>query len=200
MPESRILLGVIGRAHGVRGRARVASYTTDPETLTAYGPLSTDDGRRFLLEWCSEGVVEISEIVNGEPVRVRDRNTTEKLTGTALYIDRALLPEPEEEAFYFADLLGVTAVDEAGAMLGEIRVVHDYGAGASLEIANGDSPVLIVPFTRAAVPVVDIAAGRVTVIPPKAVTPVDAALKPIAVNDANDGRNDPWDPDRDAPQ
>lgn len=169
MPDNRILVGVIGRAHGVRGRARVTSYTTVPEELTEYGPLATADGRRFLVQWCSEGVAELSEMIDGQPVRVRDRNTTEKLTGTELYIDRDQLPEPEDDEFYFADLIGLDACNVDGFSLGVIRVVHDYGAGASLEIVQDDKPALIVPFTRAAVPNIDLAARKVTVIPPEAI-------------------------------
>jgi 16S rRNA processing protein RimM len=194
MPESRILVGVIGRAHGVRGRARVTSYTNDPTALTSFGPLTTQDGRRFMLQWCSEGVAELSEIIGGETVRVRDRDTTEKLTGTELYVERSLLPPPEDEEFYFADLIGLRAVDEDGAAIGQVKVVHDYGAGASLEIVRDNAPPLIVPFTCDAVPVVDVAGGKVTIIPPEAVAPVDAALLPIAAG-ANAGK-DAWGLDR----
>lgn len=198
MPDRRILVGAIGRAHGVRGRARVTSYMTDPAALTEFGPLTTEDGRRFTLQWCSDGVAEISELIGDEAVRVRDRTVVEKLTGTELHIDRALLPPPEDEEFYFADLIGLTAVDEAGVAMGQVRVVHDYGAGASLEIVRDDAPALIVPFTRAAVPVIDIAGGKVTIVPPEAVSPVDAALLPMAVGKATE--HDAWDPDRENAQ
>lgn len=166
MTETRILLGVIGRAHGVRGRVRVTSHTADPADLTEYGPLTDDTGRRFLLRWRSEGVAEVSELVGDAVVKIGDRNSAERLTNTRLYIDRAALPVPEEDEYYLADLIGLAAVDASGAAIGSVTVVHDYGAGVSLEIARPDAPVLLLPFTRAAVPVVDIAAGRITVVPP----------------------------------
>jgi 16S rRNA processing protein RimM len=166
MADRRILLGVVGRPHGVRGLVRVVSYTADPASLTAYGDLSDDHGRRFALRWRGEGVAEIAELRDGEAVPAADRNAAEKLVNTRLYIDRACLPPPEDEEFYLADLVGLAAFDVAGAALGAVAAVHDYGAGASLEIARAEGAALLVPFTRAAVPEVDPAAGRVTVVPP----------------------------------
>lgn len=167
MPDTSILLGVIGRAHGVRGLVRVTSHTEDPADLTAYGPLSDDRGRRFTLRWRGEGIVEVMELVDGVSVKVTDRTQAEKLTNTRLYIDRARLPPPEDEdEFYLVDLIGLAAAGADGVPLGRVAVVHDYGAGVSLEIARDGAPPLIVPFTRAAVPVVDVAGGQVTVCPP----------------------------------
>ena len=163
MPQQRILLGVIGRPHGVRGLVRVTSHTADPAALTAYGPLSDDKGRRFVLRWRGAGVAEVEAQVGGTAVKVADRTAAEKLTNTRLYIERAQLPEPEPDEFYLADLLGLTAVDAGGRVLGTVGTVHDYGAGSSLEIVQDGAPPLLVPFTRAAVPEVDLPGGRVTV-------------------------------------
>ncbi len=176
MPERRILLGVVGRPHGVRGLVRVVSYTADPAGLTAYGALTDDKGRRFTLRWCGEGIAEIAEIVDGKPVPVADRDAAEKLVNTRLYIGRERLPPPDEEEFYLADLVGLAAFDGMGAALGEVVAVHDYGAGASLEIFRAEGAALLVPFTRGAVPEVDVAGGRLIVVPPdEAVVPERAA-------------------------
>ena len=174
MTDSRILLGVIGRAHGVSGRVRVTSHTADHANLTAYGPLSDANGRQFLLHWRSDGVAEIAEIVDGTPVKIGSRSAAERLTNVQLFIDRSRLPPPDEDEFYLADLIGLTAVDEAGQPIGTVTVVHDYGAGTSLEIAKGEiakendsrASALIVPFTQACVPVIDLVGRRVTVVPP----------------------------------
>lgn len=167
MPDSRILLGVIGRPHGVRGLVRVTSHTADPTDLTAYGPLTDAQGRQFVLQWRGENIAEVTELVDGVPRRIADRAAAERLTNTRLFIDRARLPPVEaEDEYYFADLIGLAALDATGAPLGRVAVVHDYGAGASLEIERPAGPPLIVPFTRACVPVVDLAAGRVTVVLP----------------------------------
>ena len=165
MPQDRILLGVIGRAHGVRGQVRVTSHTVDPAALTEYGPLSDDGGRRFVLRWVGDAVAEVSELLGGKPVRIADRTAAEKLTNTRLYIDRAALPDPEEDEFYLADLIGLTAQDISGLPVGMVATVHDYGAGISLEIVRDHAQPLLVPFTRACVPEVDLTAGRLTVVP-----------------------------------
>ena len=153
-------MGVIGRPRGVRGLLHVTSYAQD---LTAYGPLTDERNRSFLLRWRGEGVAEVAEIVGGAEVKVADRSAAEALTNTRLYIERERLPDPDEDEFYLADLIGLAAQDADGADLGTVAAVHDYGAGASLEIVReGERPV-IVPFTRACVPNVDVAQGRVTV-------------------------------------
>jgi 16S rRNA processing protein RimM len=170
----RIQLGVIGRAHGVRGLVKVTSHTADPADLTAYGPLSDAQGRVYALRWVAEGVAEVSHVVDGVAVKVADRTQAEKLTNTRLFVDRAALPPADADEYYLADLIGLTAVDPAGQEFGTVSVVHDYGAGASFEIVGTGAP-LLVPFTSACVPTVDIAGGRlVVVMPDEVVVPPDA--------------------------
>ncbi len=154
-------MGVIGRPHGVRGLLHVHSYTADPEALPGYGVLDDDRGRRFRLKWKSEGVAEVFEIIEGKRVAVASREAAHALVNTRLYVPRAKLPKADEDEFYLADLMGLEAVDPQGKSLGKIDMVHDYGAGTSLEIGR-----LIVPFTKTCVPVVDIEGGRVTVVVP----------------------------------
>ena len=171
MAGKGVLMGVIGRPHGVRGLVHVHSYTEDPARLPEYGPLHDGSGRRFTLRWRGEGVAAISEIVDGKPVPVADRDAAQRLVNTGLYLDRDALPPPEEEEFYLADLVGLEAFDPSGQPLGPVLAVHDYGAGTSLEIGT-----LLIPFTRACVPEIDIAAGRLTVQPPEeVVVPGEAA-------------------------
>jgi 16S rRNA processing protein RimM len=179
MPDSqpslgRIQLGVIGRAHGVRGLVKVTSHTAEPVDLIAYGPLSDAEGRLYALRWMGDGIAEVSRIIDGGPVKITDRSQAEKLTNTRLFIDRSALPAAEEDEYYLTDLIGLTAVDPAGQTLGAVTVVHDYGAGASFEIVGTGAP-LMVPFTAACVPNVDLAARRlVVVMPDEIVVPTDA--------------------------
>jgi 16S rRNA processing protein RimM len=161
LPERRILLGVIGRPHGVRGLLRVTSYTADPAALAAYGALTDDAGRRFTLRWQGEGIAEISELVDGTPVPVRDRTEAGRLVNVRLWIERDRLQPAGDDEFYLADLIGLAAVTEDGRELGQVAAVHDYGGGACLEIGT-----LLLPFSRACVPAIDLAAGRLTVSPP----------------------------------
>ena len=165
MPDSRILLGVIGRAHGVRGLVKVTSHTAEPADLTAYGPLSDAAGRHFALRWKADGIAEVSRIENGVTIKVTDRAEAERLTNTRLFVDRARLPQPDANEYYLADLIGLTAIDQAGIVIGTVATVHDYGAGASLEITRTTTP-LLVPFTESCVPTVDLTGGRVVVVAP----------------------------------
>ena len=159
MTDGRILLGVVGRPHGVRGLVRVHSYTADPADLCAYGALIDDRGARWTLAWRGDGVAELRDAA-GRPLA--DRTAAEKLVNTRLYVARGQLPAAAEDEFYLADLVGLLAIGADGAELGRVAAVHDYGAGASLEVG-----ALLVPFTRACVPQVDLAAGRVVVVPPE---------------------------------
>ena len=168
MAERRILLGVIGRPHGVRGLVHVHSHTADPEDLTAYGELSDAQGRRYVLRWRGAGIAEVTVLVDGRAEKITDRDAAARLTRTELFIERDRLPPPEEEdEFYLADLVGLEAFDATGTSQGKIATVHDYGAGASLEIIRDGGAPLLLPFTRACVPVVDIAGGRVVVEVPE---------------------------------
>ncbi len=162
MPETLILLGVVGRPHGVRGLVRVHSYTATPADLAGYGPLRDDGGRRWTLVWKGEGIAELRDAAGRA---VADRSAAERLVNMRLHIERDRLPPPEEDEFYLADLVGLQAVRRDGAALGRVAAVHDYGGGTSLEVVGQGAP-LLVPFTRAAVPEVDVAAGRVVIEPP----------------------------------
>lgn len=198
----RILIARIGAPHGVRGEVRLFIFAQDPEAVLDYAPLTDADGRR------------VFRIVALRPAKehfvarlagVEDRNAAEALTNVDLYVPRDALPEAEDEdTFYHADLIGLRVEDEAGATLGTVTALHDFGAGDVLEYmpiraeqpdtdsasqdpaaqgpagkeqagkeqagkgpkgkgaavkARGSS--LMVPFSRLAVPVVDVAGGRV---------------------------------------
>jgi 16S rRNA processing protein RimM len=157
-PAERILVGEIGRPHGVRGLVKLRSFTADPAAVASYGPLTDATGRRrFALTLLADGLARVEG--------VEDREAAARLTGTGLYVERASLPAPEEDEFYLADLIGMRAETAAGEALGRVRSVEDNGAGAFL-VLDGP-PERLMPFTRACVPVVDTAAGRVVVQPPE---------------------------------
>ncbi len=172
MDDRRILMGVVGRPHGVRGLLHVRSYTASPSDLAGYGPLLDDQGRTWTLAWRGEGVAALSD-AEGNPVA--DRGAAERLTNTRLYVGRDRLPPPDPDEFYLADLVGMAAVDVAGRAVGRVAIVHDYGAGTSLEIEQDGAAPLLVPFTRACVPSIDAAGGKLVVAPPDEVLVVDEA-------------------------
>ncbi len=172
MPQPRILMGVVGRPHGVRGLVRVHSYTAEPSDLARYNPLLDDAGRSWSLAWRGEGVAELRDS-GGRAVA--DRTQAERLVNMRLHVERDRLPAPDGEEFYLIDLVGLQAYDAAGQPLGQVSAVHDYGAGTSLEIERAGAAALLVPFTRAAVPHVDVASGLLTVVPPAEIALGEAA-------------------------
>ena len=163
MSEQKLCLGVIIGARGVTGEVRIKTFTGLPEDIAAYGALSSEDGQRTF-EISDVRIIkgQASVIIEG----INDRDAAEALKGTRLYVPKSALPAPEEDEFYFSDLVGLQADLLDGGKLGSIKEVHDFGAGAILEVTGGALGVVIVPFTRAAVPTVDTKGGRVVIDPP----------------------------------
>ena len=158
------MLGVIVGAQGVRGAVRVKSFTGTPEDVGAYGPVEDEAGaRRFELRVVGASRGAVIAKLKG----IEDRNAAEALKGTRLYVARAALPTPEEDEFYHADLVGLAAVLADGSPFGRVRAVHEFGAGDSLEIERPEGGTILVPFTKAAVPQVDVNAGHVVIDPPE---------------------------------
>ena len=160
---ARLCIGVIVGAHGIKGAVRLKSYTTDPADVQSYGPVEDESGqRRFSLSVIGEAKGVVTVRIPG----VTDRNAAEALKGTRLYVARDVLPEPEEDEFYYSDLAGLKATLEDGTPFGTVKAVFDAGAGDILEIARPEGESVLLPFTRRVVPVVDIAGGRVVIDPP----------------------------------
>ena len=162
----RICLGVIAGAHGLDGAVLIRSFTADPASIGSYGKLADADGKRtFKLKVrtvTAKGVIAKLEGLN-------DRTAAEGMKGTELYIERAALPEPDGDEVYVADLIGLRVDGTDGTQLGTVSRMENYGAGDVMEVTLVSGGALLLPFTKAAVPVVDIAGGRVVVDPPTAV-------------------------------
>ncbi len=175
MEQRRILMGVVGRPHGVRGLVRVHSYAAVPADLAAYGALTDDHGRCWTLRWRGEGIAELSD-ASGRALR--DRDEAAQLVNRQLFVDRDRLPEPDEDEFYLADLVGLRAVERGDGgerPVGSVLAVHDYGAGPILEL-GGEGRSVLLPFSRACVPEVRVAAGLIVVAMPDEVEVPDGAL------------------------
>jgi 16S rRNA processing protein RimM len=165
--QQRVCLGEVVGAHGVKGLVRVRPFTADPEGVAAYGALQDERGRRLTIEAVGRARGAVLARVEG----VADRTQAEALKGTRLYVERAALPAiGEAETYYHADLIGLRAETAEGRALGRVTAVHDFGAGDVLEISpmpgRGLGESLLIPFTRASVPEVDLPAGRVVAVPP----------------------------------
>jgi 16S rRNA processing protein RimM len=162
--DKRICVGVITGAHGVRGAVRLKSFTAEPEDVAGYGPVEDERGeRRFALRIVGSAKGVLIAAISG----IDDRDRAEALRGSRLYLPRSALPPPEDEEYYHADLIGLDATLSDGSSLGTVCAVHDFGAGDTLEIARAEGPPVMVPFTRAVVPVVDLDAGRLVIDPPQ---------------------------------
>ena len=164
MADGRICLGQIGAPHGVRGEVRLRSFTANPDAITGYGPLETEDGHIVKIESLRPAKDHFVARLAG----VSDRDAAERMTNVKLYVPRERLPAPESaDEFYYADLIGLAVVDGSGNDLGTVLAIHNFGAGDLVEIkpANGGVTKLL-PFNEATVPVVDLAAGRLIVAPP----------------------------------
>ena len=161
--DRRVLMGVIAGAHGIKGAVRVLSYAGTPEDIAAYGPLEDQSGkRRFRLELTGKVRGMLLAQIEG----IADRTAAETLRGTKLYLARSVLPGLGDGEFYWDDLIGLQAELKDGTVLGRVTVVHDYGAGTSLEVARDGGGVVMVPFNDRVVPVVELEAKRLVIDPP----------------------------------
>ena len=160
-----MLIGEIGRPQGLKGELRLHSYAGEPQAIARYGPLEDEEGtRRFEIEKMRSDAKGLVARIKG----VSTRESAEALTGTKLYLSRALLPEAQEEEWYHADLVGLDALDEAGAKIGSVVAVQNFGAGDLIEIARAEGgPTMLIPFTRDTVPEVDVDGGWLKIVPPE---------------------------------
>ena len=160
-PPARLVVGVVGAPHGIRGEVRVKCFTEDPAALGRYGPLTSTDGRVRVEIAALRPLKDDLVVVRLKGVTTREAAAA--LTGTTLHLDRSALPEAGEEEFYHADLVGLAARLPDGTALGRVVAVQNHGAGDLLEIARDGADTLLIAFTRAFVPVIDVAGGRVVV-------------------------------------
>jgi 16S rRNA processing protein RimM len=153
----------IGAAHGVRGAVKLWTFTEDPLAVKTYGPLTTKDGaRQFEVTHASEAKGHLVATLKG----IATREEAERLNGVELYIARDKLPATDENEYYHADLIGLAAVNAANEPLGRVIAIHNFGAGDIIEIAPPQGATLLLPFTNAVVPSVDLAGGRVIIALP----------------------------------
>jgi 16S rRNA processing protein RimM len=159
----RVLLGEIVGVHGIKGDLIVRSYTEAPDAIGSYGALSDETGARsFAVTVIRCGPKGVVARIAG----IDDRTAAEALRGTKLYVARAKLPAAADNHYYHADLIGLVAAAPDGQRIGRIVAVHNYGAGDFVEITTVEEQQLLVPFTDACIPVIDLDAGLATVIAP----------------------------------
>lgn len=162
--SDKVCVGAIAGAFGVRGEVRLKSFTAVPEDIASYAPLETEDGAH------SYTVKITRQIKNGLAARlsgVTNKDAADALRGTQLFVPRERLPSLPDDEFYHADLIGLTVTDTGGAALGKVMAVLNNGADDLLELSTpGQKQTVLLPFTKAVVPTVDLSQGRIVADPP----------------------------------
>ena len=170
--SAAICVARIGAAHGVRGAVKLWTFTEDPLAVKHYGPLTTKDGaRKFEVATAREAKGHLVATLKG----IATREEAERLNGIELYIAREKLPATDDDEYYHADLIGLAAVNAADEPIGRVTAIHNFGAGDIIEIAPPHGPTMLLPFTNAVVPTVDLVAGRVVIVLPDEIDGDDPA-------------------------
>lgn len=167
--SDRVIVGALGGSFGVHGEVRLKSFCADPQAIADYTPLYTEDGRAFAQ------VVLTGQLKNGFSARIDGIVTKEDadaLRNTTLFADRAKMPSLPDDEYYYTDLIGLSVLDTGGKVLGIVKNVMDHGAGDLLELTvHGQSETILLPFTQAIVPTVDLPSQRIIADPPEGLFP-----------------------------
>ena len=162
--NDRVIVGSVGGSFGVHGELRLKSFCADPQAIADYTPLYTEDGRSFAQ------VILTGQMKNGFTARldgVVTKEDADALRNISLYAERAAMPSLPDDEYYYADLIGLTVLDTGGTTLGTVKNVMDHGAGDLLEISvPGHAETVLLPFTAAIVPTVDITTKTIIADPP----------------------------------
>ena len=157
-----IVVGVISGAHGVCGDVRVKSFTAAPTACFTYGSLMDDKGNTLFEPKSVRAGKDHFIIV---PKIAKQKEEWDALKGTLLHVPRAVLPDTDPDEYYVTDLVGLDVYSGGEARIGSVRSVQDHGAGDIIEIRlDGDGESVLIPFTEADVPNVDIEAGRIIIV------------------------------------
>lgn len=158
-----VLVGAVVGAFGVHGDVRVRTFTASPEGVAGYGPLLNKAGQVVLTPKRMRALPEGLALSAPE---VASREAAQALKGTGLYVPRSALPPTEDDEFYHVDLIGCAVEGLDGTALGTVKAVQDFGAGDLLEVRGPDGKDWYLPFTKAAAPLVNVAARRIVADPP----------------------------------
>src|SRR5258708_20972397 len=157
---AQVCVARIGAPHGVRGAVKLWTFMEDPLAVKRYGPLMTKDGaRQFEVTHAREAKGHLVATLKG----IATRDEAERLNGIELYIARERLPATDDDEYYHADLIGLAAVTSANEPLGRVIAIHNFGAGDIIEIAPPQGATMLLPFSNAVVPSLDLKGGRVVI-------------------------------------
>lgn len=166
MQNTRLIcLGIISGSRGLKGEVRIKSFTEDPVSISSYGLLCDKSGKRqFDVKFISSVKGQIIARIKG----IHNRMAADALKGTKLFVKRSALPKPNDDEYYYQDLIGLRVNFVNGEQVGIVRNIEDFGAGTLLEIETKTNKsnledLILVPFTRKAVPIVDIENGIIVI-------------------------------------
>lgn len=159
-----VVVGRIGRPHGIRGAASVEVRTDEPDVRLAPGcVVVTDSGEDLTIESATWHSGRLLLTFEGHP----DRTAVERLRGLLLSAERDESEQPEDpEEFYDTALIGCEVVTEAGDVVGDVREVAHLPAQDMLVVVAADDREVLIPFVEAIVPLVDLESRRITIAPP----------------------------------
>ena len=188
--QKRICLGAFAGAHGVRGDIRIKAFTNDPADVAAYGAITTENGNHFF-ELKIIRILKNHMVVARTP-EIRNREAAQALTGTRFYTERATLSPTDEDEFYIEDLIDLSAISSSGQPMGRVKAVHNFGAGDIIELYEipDVKGVHMVPFTKFAVPHIDLTNSAITIHDDFAPERRPADTKPPTKKGSQNGRSD----------
>jgi 16S rRNA processing protein RimM len=161
MTSDLICVGAIAGSFGVAGEVRLKSFCSEPTDIATYGVLLSEDGSR---EFHITLTRPVSGGLGARIAGITTKEAADALRGTSLHVPRDRLPSLPDDEFYHADLIGLDAYDPGGVLIGKVSAIYNHGAGDIVEISPGShKSALLLPFTLAIVPNVDLQAGRIVV-------------------------------------
>tara|TARA_Y100000741_G_C18015872_1_gene462174 strand:+ start:75 stop:626 length:552 start_codon:yes stop_codon:yes gene_type:complete len=155
-----VCLGRIVGSQGLEGLARLRSYTAKPEDIGAYGPL-VDENHNYIF---NISVVRLSKKgVVAQIEGISSRTELEKFYGLDLYVNRSVLPELQDEQFYYSDLVGLLVNDIDGNFVGKVKSMENFGAGDIIEVEMLNGERFMLPFTKKVVTEINLIAQNITI-------------------------------------
>jgi 16S rRNA processing protein RimM len=180
-----VAVAQIAGAFGVKGEAKVRSFTEDPEACFTYGPLMDADGAVLLTPTRHRPLGDLFGVTAKE---ARQREEWEALKGTLLHVPREALPAPETGELYVSDLIGMDVVHADGRRLGTVTGAHNFGAGDLIEIKPETGGTFLLPFTEEDFPEIDTDARRLVANPVEGLLP-EGLQRPDQRQESDDGTN-----------
>lgn len=162
VPPDLIGVGRVAGASGIRGEVKVQPYSDHADALSTVRQWWLKrDGRWQGIE--VDSVRQHGDGLRAQFLGVTDRNTAETFKGVEIAIPRSRFPVPDENEFYWVDLIGLDVVTEAGERLGQVTALSEHAAHSVLEVATETGGQQLIPFVAAVIKAVDLAQRRITV-------------------------------------